>query len=450
MAILHRIYDRFRKSDITQADRKTLITGTIHSFVIQGISVLLVFAGNYLLIQLFGAANYGLYVHIFNWVSILSIVALGGQEDVVLSRIPKYKATGKQPQIGSIIRYSNIRVAVTSILVSAIFLLLINIFPIPTLSGHKTEFLIASAAVALSAFITLNQMVLQALNHIRLSQLTERLVKPLLLIVFIGLIQLFGYPVNAQVLLIIAVVILVLCALVAGYLVRNKAKAYFRGITEKYHASGVSKQTLYFLSISLLQLLTGKIGMLILPYFTVQQDIGIYNISSRFADLLIYPFFLLHTVLPQLFAHHNSADVGYKQKLFSESTWILMITSLPLLLVNVFAGKWLLGYFGVEFTAGYTALVYLCFSGFLFAVFGPSNTILMMQAKEKYAALAFFVNVVLLTILNFFFIPSMGISGAALAVLISNFVYSILLAVLAWYHTGVMSPFFLYFKTQSK
>ena len=426
------------------------VRGMIHSFIIQGISVLLVFAGNYLLIKHFGADNYGLYVHIFNWVSILSILAVGGQEDVVLSRIPKYKALNKSLQIGSIIRYSNIRIAVTSGLVSLIFLLLINVFNIPTLSAHKSEFLIGVIAIYLSAFLTLNQMVLQSLNHIRLSQVTEKLVKPFLLIIFISLTGLLAYPVNARLLLLIVAFNLILCVIVVAYFVRNKTKEYFQGIKEKYHAGGISKQSLYFLSISLLQLLTGKIGMLLLPYFTLQQDIGIYNISSRFADLLIYPFYLLHTVLPQMFAHHNNSDVTYKQELFSNSTWILMITSLPLLLLNVLGGKWLLGYFGHEFVLGYTALIYLCLANFLFAVFGPSNTILMMQGKEKYAALALFINVLTLIILNLFFIPAMGISGAALAVLISNFIYSILLAALTWHHTGVMSPFFLYFKPKTK
>jgi O-antigen/teichoic acid export membrane protein len=201
-------------------------------------------------------------------------------------------------------------------------------------------------------------------------------------------------------------------------------------------------QTFYFLSISLLNLLVGKIGMLMLPFFTAEKSIGIFNISARFADLITYPFFLLHTVLPQMFAVHHTSEQSYKQKLYTESTYIILITSLPLIALNVLAGPWLLGYFGAEFTAGYPALVLMTVSNALFGLFGPANTILMMQGKEKLSAIALLVYVILLTVLSRLLIPLQGITGAALAMLISNVIYSILLAVYAGHHTGVISPFF--------
>ena len=200
------------------------------------------------------------------------------------------------------------------------------------------------------------------------------------------------------------------------------------------------------MTISLLQLLTTKIGMLIMPYFTEEKAIGVFNIAARFSDLINVPFFLLHAVLPQLFAKHHDADQLYSQKLYTESTWIILITSLPLLLVNLTAGPWLLGYFGEAFTAGYTALVLLSISNALFAFFGPANTILMMQGREKASAIALLVYVIFLTVLSYLLIPKQGITGAALAMLLSNIVYNILLAVYAKCYTGVSAPLFRLFE----
>lgn len=449
MKQIQRILANLFQNGLQEADRSRLMKGIIQSLLIQLISVALVFLGNLVVVRFAGADSYGLYVHVFNWISILTILAMGGQDDVVLSRIPKYTAGNKPLQIGALIRHSNSRVAVTGVLVSAIFLLLIYVFPIRTLSEHKEFFLIASSAILLSAFLTLNQTILQSLNYIKLSQVTDRLIKPFLLILFTSLATMFKV-INARTLIIIAVINLVICAIVIACFLISKTKEYFSSNREPYHNSGVSKQAVYFLAITLLQLLTGKIGMLVLPYFTAEQNIGVYNVSARFAELIIYPSFLIHTVLPQLFAHHDSSELSYKQALFSESTWIIMATSLPILLLNIILGKWLLGYFGYEFTNGYTTLIYLCFANFLFVVFGPFNTILMMQGKEKYAALALFINVVLLIILNCFFIPAMGINGAGLAMLISMAVYSILLSLFARHHTGVTSPFIRFFRGKSK
>ena len=442
MRLLKQIVSRFTQSGITEADRSRLVKGFIHSLVIQGISILLVFAGNFILVKFFGAEEYGVYVHVFNWVSILTILALGGQDDVILSRLPKYKAQNNLAQTGAIIRHANTRVAISGFLVSVLFLLLIYLFPITTLSEYRSQFLAASLAIYLSAFLTLNQTILQALNHIRLSQVTERLLKPFLFTVFIVVAGLLPMVVGASRLIWIAVINLAICAGVLLWLLIKKTRPYFRKGSERYKGGGLSKQTAYFLAISLMNLLVGKIGMLIMPFFTTEKDIGIFNISARFSDLIIYPFFLLHTVLPQLFAMRHSSDVSYNQKLYTESPWIILVISLPLLLVNVAAGPWLLGYFGAPFKAGYQALIYMSVSNTLYGIFGPANTVLMMQGKEKLSAIALLVYVMLLTILSRLLIPVQGITGAALAMLISNIVYNILLAAYARKHMGVLSPFF--------
>lgn len=445
MSLIQSIYKKMLKSDLPVADRSRLVKGIIHSFIIQGISLVLVFAGNFLLVKFFGAEKYGLYVHVFNWISILTILAANGQEDIVLSRVPKYLGQNNLLQTGAVIRHANVRAAISGITISVFFLLLIYIFPINKLSEYRYEFLLASLAIYLSAFLSVNQMVLQALNHIRLSQVIERLLKPFLFIVFICAAALLSMYIDASRLILIAVINLAICALVLGFIVFKKAKPYFSKGTERYRGEGVSKQTFYFLAISLLQLLTTKIGMLIMPYFTAEKDIGIFNIAARFSDLIIYPFFLLHAVLPQMFAKQHEADQPYKQKLYTESTWIILITSLPLLLLNVAAGPWLLGYFGDVFTTGYTALVYMSISNALFGIFGPANTILMMQGKERLSAIALLVYVFLLAVLSRVLIPEQGITGAALAMLISNVVYNILLAMYARRHTGVNAPLFKVF-----
>lgn len=446
MSLIQTIYEKMLKSDPPESDRNRLVKGIIHSFIIQGISMVLVFAGNFLLVKFFGPQKYGVYVHVFNWISILTILAANGQEDIVLSRAPKYIAQNNLLQTGAVIRHANVRAAIGGIAVSVFFLLLIYIFPISKLSEYRYEFLIASLAIYLSAFLSVNQMVLQALNHIRLSQVIERLLKPFLFIVFICAAGLFSFYIDANRLIMIAVVNLAICALVLGYIVFKKTKPFFRNGTERYRGEGISKQTFYFLTISLLQLLTTKIGMLIMPYFTEEKQIGVFNIAARFSDLIIYPFYLLHAVLPQLFARHHEADRLYNQKLYTESTFIILITSLPLLLLNLAAGPWLLGYFGEAFTEGYTALVYMSISNALFAIFGPANTILMMQGREKLSAIALLVYVILLTVLSSILIPVQGITGAALAMLFSNIVYNILLAIFAKRYTGVSAPLFRLFE----
>jgi O-antigen/teichoic acid export membrane protein len=433
---------RSRLNDgLSEPDRRRIVRGTLQSFLIQGGSVALVFISNLLLVRSSDPDSYGLYVHVFNWVSILSVVVLGGRDDLVLSQLPRYGAAQHVRLVG-LVRVVNRWIVGAAVVVSGAFIALLHWVPIESLSDHQSLFRLAMIAVYLTAALGLNQLVLQALNHIRLSQVVEKLVKPLLLILAVGLLRLLAVPFSARTLVVLSCMVLGVCCCCVAWLVVREMRAYRapgagNGPEERH---GV--KTTYFFLISLLTLLATRITMLILPLHHLPvKDIGIFNISYRFADLLIFPFFLMHTVLPQLFARHTVTGRAYTQSLFSESNKLMTLLSLPLLMVIVAAGPVLLRIFGPEFVTGYRAMIYISLAQFLFSVFGPANTILMMQDREKYSAGCLLLYVVLLAGTSWWLIPAGGITGGALAILISSAAYNIVLAVVVYRVCGVRSPF---------
>jgi O-antigen/teichoic acid export membrane protein len=432
---------------LSETDRRRILRGTMHSFLIQGGSVALVFISNLLLVRSSDADSYGLYVHVFNWVSILSVVVLGGRDDLVLAQLPRYTAA-QHGRLVALVRAANRWILGAAVGVGLGFVFLLQGVSIETLSDHQSLFRLAMIAVYLTAALGLNQLVLQALNHIRLSQVVEKLVKPLLLIVAVGLLWLLGVPFDARTLIILSCVVLGICCGGVFWLVARTTRVYATpgvasgGTAIPETRERLSGKTTYFFLISLFTLLSTKITMLILPvYLPETKDIGIFNIAYRFADLLIFPFFLMHTVLPQLFARHTVTGRAYTQSLFSESNKLMTLLSIPLLLVNVLAGSLLLGLYGPEFKGGYTAVIYISLAQFLFSAFGPANTILMMQDREKYSARCLLVYVVMLAATSWWLIPVAGITGGALAILISSAGYNILLAVVVYRVCGVRSPF---------
>ena len=64
----------------------------------------------------------------------------------------------------------------------------------------------------------------------------------------------------------------------------------------------------------------------------------------------------------------------------------------------------------------------------------------MMQGNEKYSAISLFAYVILLFATSVIIIPIMGVSGAAISLLISSLLYNILLAILVYRLHGVISP----------
>jgi O-antigen/teichoic acid export membrane protein len=119
----------------------------------------------------------------------------------------------------------------------------------------------------------------------------------------------------------------------------------------------------------------------------------------------------------------------------------MLLLCLPLLLIIILLGKFLLSWFGQPFTGGYATLIYLSVAQFLFSLFGPSNTILMTQGKEKYSAICLLAYVLIQAASSCILLPMAGLTGGALAVLISSLCYNALLAIVCYRTTGVYTPF---------
>ncbi len=437
-----RLVSRFLEDGVTATDRRRIIRGTLHSFLIQGFSVALVFGANWWLVRSSNPQAYGNYVHVFNWVSILAVLVMGGRDDLVLAQLPKYLGAGRHRQLVGLVERANGWIFLSTLVICGGFLTLIFVFPIRSLSEHRQLFVIAAGAVYFSACLSLNQMILQALNKVRLSQVVEKLARPLLLILFTGLFTVLSKTFDSRNLVILGTIVSGICGALILLLVFRRIGSYTLEAEAAAPKERLGGKTFYFFAISLLNLLSTKITMLILPLFTLQSDIGVFNISYRFADLLIFPFFLMHTVLPQLFARHDMNERDYTRSLFRESNKLMTLLALPLLLLNIFAGPFLLKLFGPAFGTGYTALIYISLAQFLFCVFGPTNTILMMQGRERYSAVGLLVYVLLLAMTSRLLIPISGISGGALAILISSAGYNLLLAVMVYRMYGICSPWF--------
>jgi len=431
----------FPDTGVTASDRRRILRGTIHSFLIQGFSVALVFASNWWLVRSTDTKAYGVYVHIFNWVSILGVLVMGGRDDLVLALLPKYLAAGEGSRVRRLVRAANGWVFGATLFIGGAFIGLISLVPLRSLTEHRDLFLIAIAAVYFSATLSLNQMILQALNHVRQSQMVEKIARPLLLIAGTGLFRLSAMRLDPQALVGLGTAVAAGCALlVLGLMVRNlRLRSIVPGSPAP--AGRYGQKTIWFFLVSLFNLLSTKVTMLLLPLFAGEGDVGIFNIAYRFADLLIFPFFLMHSVLPQLFARHSPDEAAYTRSLFNESTRLMTLLSLPLLLVNILAGRFLLGLFGPAFVAGYPALVLVSFAQFLFSLFGPANTILMTQGRERYSAIGMGVYVLALLAGSRLMLPVAGITGGALAILASSLLYNVLLNVWLYRFYGICTPF---------
>lgn len=420
----------FFSKGILKEDGNLLAKGLRKTIFLQALSAVLVFVSSLLLVNIVKIKEYGLYVHVFNWVTIMAVVACFGMEDIVLAEIPLLLKKNKP--VSGLIKHVNKLVFGVSVIISIVLLFLAYSGWLPGLYEQRYFFLLAIGCVFLTAFIVVNQQAVQAFNRIYASQASDKILKPFLLILIIGLLWLTGLTIDASTLIIVNASALLFCAVVVFIFLQNTLRAHEAG-TELSQQVGI-RQTItkggYFLAISLLFMIKARVSMLIVGAVNTTENVGILNILSRLADFVFLPYSLIHAIVPQLFASHTDSDPLYKKRLFNKITIFLALAAAAIFIAIAIVGKNILQWYDASLVGYYDILLMLCGAQFLFSVFGPTSALLMMQGKQKPAAIALLFDTMFSGVIFFLLIKSFGLMGAAWGAIISSFVYNIILRTL--------------------
>ncbi|WP_418512681.1 flippase [Corallibacter sp.] len=181
-------------------------------------------------------------------------------------------------------------------------------------------------------------------------------------------------------------------------------------------------------------------NILLLGYFSNEFDVGIYNATERLAELSGLALIAINSIAAPKFAEaYSNNDFKKIEEVTKKSTKMIFLSSVPILLVLLLFGEFLLGFFGPEFTIGFWSLVFLCFGRFFSAISGSVGYILQMTNNQnvfqKVIFLAFIINLVMSIIL----IPKYGFVGAAIAKFVSAVFWNIILVIIVKKRLGFWS-----------
>jgi O-antigen/teichoic acid export membrane protein len=402
--------------------------GLRKTMVVHFISSVLVFISSLLLVRFSTIPEYGIYIHVFNWISILVMVACFGLEDIVLVEIPLFSKNNNNGAIVGMLGRVNRLFFFIAFAVSVIFIGVVFLRLIPGLNEHRFLFLLSIINIYFGGFIILNQQALQALNKIYASQVADKIVKPFLMILALLTLYLLGKNIDAQLLIICNTIAVVAGAILVFVFLRNNLPKHNNALVreEKSNKNTVVKAG-YFLAISLLILLKSRICMLLLGSLDNTADVGVFNIASRLADFVLLPYVLIHAVVPQLFARQSDSDVSYKKNTYTKITQLITFGSGLIMVMLAIFGKIVLSWYDASMVKYFDILLILCISQFLYSLFGPASAILMMQGKQKMAAIALVIDITVSSIVFFFFIDWFGLQGAAWATFSGSLLYNIIL-----------------------
>lgn len=415
-----------------------LIKGSAGALASQLVGLAAGFVTSWVLARLLGVAQYGVYTYLFSWLTVWATFSAAGIEQFLVKQTAACRSAGRLDLLKGAQRYAFALVSILSVFTSAAVGLWIYgsnrgfVIHIPEiLQSAQNRQLLGWVALAIPV-ITLAKVpegMLRGSKHVISSQLPENVVKPLLLLLFIGALYI---TLGGRLLLTQAVWLNLLTFAVTLFLY---ATLYWRKFgntltaeTAQYEPALWGRSLVSFFFISLLAIINNRADVLILGSLATDADVGIYNVAARLADvpkmLLMAANLALAPLFADLYVHKQMQQL---QNLLTRSVRLITAAGLLPVLLLVLLGKPVLGIWGQPFTAGYWSLVMMCLAQFFNLACGSVGVLLMMTGHEKWVSYGLALGTAVNIILNFVLIPVWGINGAGAASALTVVVWNVFL-----------------------
>jgi O-antigen/teichoic acid export membrane protein len=421
--------------------RDYFLKGSFQSLFLQAGLSILTFLTTIVVARLTGDEGFGIYSLVFTWISVISVGAVMGLDDLALKLFPIYKAKNDHARIKGLFNWTQKYAIVFSLLITALYLGLVNFTKIPGLYNYAVYHNWAALSIPFFVLMHLHQASLRGLAKLGQGQWAEKIVQPLFFLLLLLIAYIIGATVSDKEAIIFRAISFVVAAIVALILTYRYLSKILKGVKSILpDARKNLKSCFFFMLSSLLYMLNTRMDILFLGVFEVPvEQIAYYNVALKFSDIALIPFLVICTVTTPMFSSlFHQGKLKELQHFYTKTTRLTAVLITVILLIFVAFGPWFLSWYGSSFTSGYSVLLLLSAAKFIHVFMGPVAYLLAMTEQEKAVSFALIISVSLTIILQIILIPIYEIEGAAWASLIGLIIFEIILAWLAYKRTGII------------
>lgn len=194
------------------------------------------------------------------------------------------------------------------------------------------------------------------------------------------------------------------------------------------------------LFVSATSLLLSSVDILMLGWLSDSSKVGLYTVATRLVLFIAFFLQITNSVLsPKIATFYFKKQYNEISLMVKQVTFGLIIIGFISLLIFLFFGKPILGFWGEDFKEAYICLVILSFGQFVNISTGCSGVLLIMCGHEKVFGYISGVFLFLNLILNYFLILRYDIIGAAIATTITIAGENIVRVIIVKQKTGILT-----------
>jgi len=405
-----------------------LARGAAGTFGVNVVSAGVGFAAQVVLANLLGKAQYGLFVYVVSWLTVVQLLAVLGYDKTVLRYLAAYRKQGDWPQFRGLLFYAHgLPLVWGSVLGAGMAALAQWGWPD---SPYRPVFLWGALVLPLMALGTVRLAALRAMKWAAAALVPEQLVRPVVLVALVyGVYRASGGPVSgATAMALNGLAFLVAVALGFALLYRALPAEGLRGSRNHARADWAAMARPLFL-VAAMHIAVRKGDILILGAMAGEEAVGVYGAATRITDLVVFGVTAVTAIAsPMLSEAFAAGDRAQLQRVSTYAAWGIAAFCAPLAATLWVFGGWVMGLFGGGFTAGYPALAILVAGQCVNALTGPVTATLTMTGHQRQTAWIMGGAMVLSLGLNVVLIPRYGTAGAATATAIATAVNNLALA----------------------
>lgn len=396
-------------------------------FVVKVAGVLAAFAVAVLLARALEPAGYGLYAYAFALMSVIGIPTQLGLPHLVVRQTAIAVDARDSDAVLRVWRWSAAASLLAAATIIGVSLVVLWLLP-QALGGARGPFLWALALLPLIAFGNLGAGALRGLGRVTTGLAAEHVVRQVLFLSLIVTLVVAAGGLDAR------------TAMVAHVAAAGGAAAFawVRATSVRLPSGGAVasgfgslwlRSALLLGIVSAAHLVNMRLDILMIGALLDAADVGVYQVAQSGANLVALGASAAGLVAAPEFARlHARADTAALQALCKRAARFALLVSAPAALALILVGAPLVGIaFGDAYRPAAAPLAWLAAAQLLSAAFGPVGVLLNMGHHEAVTVRGVATAAVVNVVLNAVLIPTLGISGAAIATAVSVVVWNVLL-----------------------
>lgn len=403
------------------------------------------FAVAVLLAHFLGARGYGRYVFVIAWASFLTIPATLGLNRFVVRGVATYEVGEEWSLMKGLLARAHHAVTIASVTIAlggcgiALFLLA---------PGLEWPFCVAMLLVPLTALTLLRQAVMQALNRVVSGQFPEYLIRPILILLGICALRVLAKgALTTTVALAVNVTGVAVACLVGAAALRRALPPALRSVRSRYVTREWLRAALPMMLVSGIWLANNNVTTIIVGSLGGSHDAGVYSIVEKAGELLVLVLVAANMPLaPAIARLHAHGDREGLQRSTERIALATLLASLPIAATLLVFPHLYLGIFGPSFQGGATALRIVAIGQLVNAMCGPAGNVLIMTGHERAAVRGMAAGLLANVILAIALVPSLGVTGGAIAFAASLTLWNALLVMMAHRRVGINVTAFAYLR----